>query len=367
MGKRGKRKKVYFRQVPEPNGNGWINRQDIRIWLPAGQPYKKNLSMLKNSIAVDEPGWKIARLALDCLLRLKVGNPQNYDIGWVEKPREGLSREVYEVEVTIGSETHSLAISLPLDRDGTDIEIGSRMIKECEIFDIIGKKSRSFVVPQPFGMIWENGSLVSVRGFVHGYQIADDKNKSIFNRHWEIIAQVAANIHRLPTTKLPSNITRYSSRQEQAISMLNLYKSFDAVEIQDALQWITENLPAQDEPVLVHGDLLGQNIYSSYSPFINRDDNAVTSKIHVLDWEYAVIGDPAYDLAIVSRGSKRPFGLLKGLDRFLEAYLEAGGKEISKKDVQVYELLLCLGWYQQSLDRSYLDRLRGMLKRVVKG
>ena len=74
-------------------------------------------------------------------------------------------------------------------------------------------------------------------------------------------------------------------------------------------------------------------------------------KLYAIDWEYAFIGDPAYDLAIVTRGAKRPFQASGGLERLLEAYLSSGGQEISKSDVREHELLLFLGWYEQSLAR----------------
>ncbi len=83
---------------------------------------------------------------------------------------------------------------------------------------------------------------------------------------------------------------------------------------------------------------------------------------------------PAYDLAIVTRGVKRPFQVSGGLDYLIDSYLAAGGKELSKKDVFIYELFLILGWYEQSLDRStgghgseyYLQQLKNFLKRLEK-
>ncbi len=59
---------------------------------------------------------------------------------------------------------------------------------------------------------------------------------------------------------------------------------------------------------LLHGDLLGQNILL-----------AADGPHHVIDWEHVKHGDPAYDLAIVTRGVKQPFQIANGLDRLLEA------------------------------------------------
>jgi thiamine kinase-like enzyme len=68
---------------------------------------------------------------------------------------------------------------------------------------------------------------------------------------------------------------------------------------------------------LLHGDLLGQNILL-----------AVDGPHHVIDWEYARRGDPAYDLAIVTRGIKQPFHIDRGLDRLRDAYRAHGGHDI---------------------------------------
>ena len=52
--------------------------------------------------------------------------------------------------------------------------------------------------------------------------------------------------------------------------------------------------------MLLHGDLLPLNL------LWGRE----TDELGVVDWESARIGDPAYDLAIVTRGHAKPFGCL---------------------------------------------------------
>ena len=70
-----------------------------------------------------------------------------------------------------------------------------------------------------------------------------------------------------------------------------------------------EHLLAAEPATLVHGDLLGQNILLH-----------PTQPPTVIDWEFADLGDPAYDLAVVTRGKPKPFDMIKGLQRLLEAY-----------------------------------------------
>jgi hypothetical protein len=83
------------------------------------------------------------------------------------------------------------------------------------------------------------------------------------------------------------------------------------------------------------------------------------------------LGDPAYDLAIVTRGARQPFQIAGGLDRLLESY--AGqATEIKKDNVHLYELCLLARWYRESLtgprghpSAELLNRLRGHFRRTV--
>ena len=88
-----------------------------------------------------------------------------------------------------------------------------------------------------------------------------------------------------------------------------------APETEPAREWATEHLPPDRPAVLVHGDLLGQNI------FVYPDQLPT-----VIDWEFCRMGDPAYDLAVITRGVRRPFQMERGLDRLLQAYAAAGGE-----------------------------------------
>jgi thiamine kinase-like enzyme len=91
----------------------------------------------------------------------------------------------------------------------------------------------------------------------------------------------------------------------------------------------------------------------------------------VIDWEYARTGDPAWDLAIVTRGARRPFQVGRGLERLLEAYREHGGRDVAADHVRVYELCLIAGWYRDTVShlgphsaQSEIDRMRGLLRRL---
>ena len=71
-------------------------------------------------------------------------------------------------------------------------------------------------------------------------------------------------------------------------------------------------------------------------------------EIAVVDWECAQIGDAAYDLAIVTRGVRRPLGVANGLQQLVSFYNETAEQQISPSAVAVHELLLHLHWLAES-------------------
>lgn len=130
----------------------------------------------------------------------------------------------------------------------------------------------------------------------------------------------------------------------------------------DAFAWIRAHQPTEHPAVLLHGDLLPQNILIGL----------VSQRSGVVDWEYARVGDPAYDLAIVTRGNRKLLGIDRGLHRLLVAYREAEGAPIEPEDVVVWELLLVLRWlYKAQQDERYgqspefyRNQLRAILRRT---
>ena len=92
----------------------------------------------------------------------------------------------------------------------------------------------------------------------------------------------------------------------------------------------------------------------------------------------ARVGDPAYDLAIVSRGDRKVLGVKDGLKALVKDYLEFGGQPISLTDVRVHELLLLMHWleearreYQKPVTRGhgpdyYEAKLQSLFRRTVR-
>jgi thiamine kinase-like enzyme len=96
-------------------------------------------------------------------------------------------------------------------------------------------------------------------------------------------------------------------------------------------------------------------------------------EIAVVDWECAQIGDAAYDLAIVTRGVRRPLGVANGLQQLVLYYNEVAEQQIPPSAVMVHELLLHLHWLAESQTENrtgghgsehYADLLRSLLRRA---
>lgn len=165
------------------------------------------------------------------------------------------------------------------------------------------------------------------------------------------IAQAAATIHALPIGSF-SHLQGYTDSREHVLSQLReipvefFDQDSDARTVRD---WIIEHLPKGRPAVVLHGDLLPQNVLW----------DSLTNFVGVVDWEFAEIGDPAYDLAIVTRGNSQLFGCPNGLNKLLEQYLESGGMAITKADVINHELLMILNWLWQAIRREQAGELGG--------
>ncbi len=143
--------------------------------------------------------------------------------------------------------------------------------------------------------------------------------------------------------------------------------ALDEAEARDSEAWIRSHLPPDTPAVLLHGDLLGQNLRRSWID---------AGSIGVIDWAEATIGDPAYDLAIVTRGHRNPFATAGGLARLVDAYNRLAASPLTVADVHVHELMLHAVLYRAALmgygrGSAYAEHCRSnwrsLLRRVRQG
>ena len=183
------RRNKYCTNIPKPYKEDWLAIGDTLIWLPKDrvQTNDKLSSPAKLDVVFNGAGWAIARSALNIMLPLYYQDRIKYQIEWVTKIGEGLSREVYRADVTIindGEEEHDLlAVSLILN--DADIDVYSRLIKEQYVQESIYNKTECFSVPKPMEIFWKDGSLFSFTSFIRGFPLEIKTAKSLNKKPWE--------------------------------------------------------------------------------------------------------------------------------------------------------------------------------------
>ncbi|WP_437737411.1 phosphotransferase family protein [Sorangium sp. So ce1335] len=152
----------------------------------------------------------------------------------------------------------------------------------------------------------------------------------------EVVARVAAAVHAVDAGDI-LGLGGHATRRAHALSEI---AALDGVpELREAERWARDHLPEDEPSTLLHGDLLGQNILLHWEePYA------------VIDWEHAMRGDPAYEMAVVTRGARRPFQIDHGLTRLLDAYAAQGRPRIEAPAVYLYELCLLGRWYREALE-----------------
>lgn len=159
------------------------------------------------------------------------------------------------------------------------------------------------------------------------------------------VGRAAANVHRTPIGEF-RHLASSDDRAQHVKARLAeldeaLFMEFPSAK--EVREWIEGHLPSGGGTCLLHGDLLPQNLLWDW-----EESSREEPLVGIVDWEMARIGDPAYDLAIVSRGNRNVHGVKEGVRVLVEEYLAFGGRPIELTDVRVHELLLILRWLEES-------------------
>jgi aminoglycoside phosphotransferase (APT) family kinase protein len=340
-----------------------------------GTPYGISLEELRESTTADAEAhgadWARAKRLLRDLLVRRAGNTADIDIGWVTYIGEGLCRKAFISEVGLRPDPFGISgdYVVLLPRRDAEPSFDERARFEAGLLTRLAALDLPLRIPRILGLLSDAGRPALVETVVHGIPLDLRVGRQASLWPWDIVAHVAATVHAVDADALALTETSDwkmpgdKTRREHALAQLSILEGRPEPLLRDVHAWALENLPPFEPSVLIHGDLLGQNIRLSPG-----------EPLGLLDWEQARLGDPAYDLAIVTRGARRPFQMAGGLDRLLEAY--AGyASEIAKEHVRLYELCMMTGWYLESLQediRSHppeerLSQLQRALRRATDG
>ncbi len=352
---RRKHRKWKHREETEPGlgGEGWVEWGGELIWavgfteggVPYGLTRAEYLAVNEAADVAAGAGWARARALLRTLFEHWPGMPAAVEVGRVRSLGEGISRRAWSAWVDLDPDpagmSGSYVVLLPLPE--AERSFDARVHWEARLLVRLATLDLPLRLPRCAGLLPSGNRPALIETGLEGFPLDLRAGRQPGIAPWEVVAQVAAAVHAVDRETLGDGLPRcpgHATRREHALAALRIFAGAPETLLQEAHAWALEHLPPADEPaVLLHGDLLGQNILLDLQG----------AAPGLIDWEYARLGDPAYDLAIVTRGARRPFQIENGFGRLLEAY-SGQGREIRKEHVHLHELCLLAGWYRESLD-----------------
>ena len=278
--------------------------------------------------------WVDAKEVLIELLQTAGVPPRHGTIGRIRYVGAGLSNIVFgaEVEYPAGRK-QAVVVKLPSDEasDARDVNLRA----EAALLGYLCRQELPFRVPRPIAEIQTAMGLAAVQEWVDGMEVDLRPLRFPGGKPWELVAQVAAAVHAIDPAPMRDRLPSYPTWQDHALGFASALQELEEPEADDTNAWVREHLPAPVTSCLLHGDLLGQNLRRSWDG----------ESIAVIDWAEARAGDPAFDLAIVTRGARKPFGTPDGLRRLLDAYNALARAPLGTRQVLLHELILVAHFY----------------------
>jgi aminoglycoside phosphotransferase (APT) family kinase protein len=227
-----------------------------------------------------------------------------------------------------------------------DRDYAEKVRRELAILRWLGLQNVGIRTPRAVALVDDHDAPILVESFVGGMPVDLRVGRQPICP-WEFVADIAAKIHAVPPPpELPMR-TRQQYRLEciEALERTCVLGKGPRRELVDeALAWMRDHLGPPLPCVLVHGDLLGHNLR------LEPEDAP-----GVIDWLYAEVGDPAADLAIVTRGVRQPFQIRSGRRSLLDSYNERTATEVSAESLRFFELEMLTRWVVQAHTEDYFD------------
>ena len=325
-----------------------------------GAPYGLTWAEYREATRDDgsQAGWARAKRLMRRALTVTDGTEP--EVGRVVHIGQGLSRDAYAAEVESGAGARRLVVLLPR---ASDPERDRRTHHEAHLLARLAPLARGFRVPRPIALLPTPHGLALVREQVDGIPAGLRAGRMHGVTPWALVAELAAAVHAVPIDalgELRGHATRRAHGEAQLAALAELERDAEP-QIRTALAWLHDHLPPDEPSVLLHGDLLGPNILL---PVLAEPGTPPA----LIDWEFARRGDPAHDLAIVTRGVRKPFQQVDGFERLLRDYRESSSRDIHPHEVRFQELRLLLRLYGAQENRSvrgqYLQQVRIVLEQV---
>ncbi len=280
---------------------------------------------------------------------------------------EGLTYRTWGVEVTWpagdGEQYAAMVVRLPHRQAAADQPDGARC--QAALLRHLATLALPFEVPEAMELIETRVAgrpmLAVVQEWIEGIALDFKLEGRPGQRPWELVARVAAACHTIDPEPLRPLLPGHPTRRDHALAELHDAAPEAVAELAPLRRWGEAHLPPATPARLLHGDLLGQNLLLRLDPDLLADPTALP--LTVIDWDLSKIGDPAADLAIATRGQRRPFGHA-GLRELIEAYNGLAPEPVAEHEVRLHELCILARGYRQARDHGSVPQAENELRRV---
>jgi aminoglycoside phosphotransferase (APT) family kinase protein len=342
--------------------------QDVIVaagFTSGGAPYGTSVAEFREASLIDACGadWARAQIFLARAARATGADVEDVDVGWVRHLGRGFHRSAYAAEVYLGFGAPGFGepetwVAL-LARNGASPEHEARTRNEAEVLSRLAGYDLPLRIPRLVAVADDDGRPAAILTGVFGTPLDPQAGRQDCVRPWQVLAEVTAAVHGVPRARL-EGLPGYATCRQHGEAELNVFDRLAGSVLDDASVWAAEHLPSPRPTVLVVGGLRPENILLS-------DDEPHG----LIGWEEAKLGDPASDLASVTRGHRGSLKISDGFKRLLDAYADCGGQEVTAQEVRFYELCGVARRYRQALDSERPDAemaelaaMRRLLERV---
>lgn len=286
------------------------------------------------------------RAALQAYLREKFPVETDLIVGNSKMIIGGGSKHTYFVDL---ANTRELPDSVVLRLDKSEGVVDSSVMDEYELIETVHQAG----LPVPKGYVLENDTTVLGAPFmivsrINGHNIGDWYEVHEPSREFAVgMAQALAKLHNIPLTgagqRLPGAGQSIRERMETAIACFETsWRSSGkpSIAMEQAYAWLHGHMDfAEGQRSIIHCDpgchnMLGEN-------------GKLTA---LLDWETAMIGNPAQDLTYTEDTVKQ----MMPWEEYLAEYERAGGTIPAEEQLDFYRLWRgCFRIHYQYLARAY--------------
>ena len=269
--------------------------------------------------------------SLTTMLRKRYPSDSALDIGKIKAIPGGFSKQTIFLELL---NTKSLPGNVVLRIDKPNSPVETTVVNEYEIIEAM--HAAGVPIPQPLLLEADTsilGSAFVLVGRVDGVVAGDAFEVTDPCRSFgTTLAQGLAKMHNVPLDKVSGNVPGMKIHvQQRMLGDIDYYESkwratqIPSLTLEIAYGWLRANIASSSggRRAIVHRDVGCHNL-------LVKDGKLAA----ILDWETALVGDPAQDIGYVVHTIEQ----IMPWEDFLAAYEAAGGKRPTQAHINFYRV-----------------------------